>query len=168
MKYLIDNSIVTEQEVLDLLRLNKNSKSLIYSFKTSIMLQLDVLVNSRLYTIIKGPNRLVDIYNIIRSSEAYHGVDIDAFQIAKDVYDNTVDSNEILKAANMLKAYAEDIIYDLEYNGGRTCTDIPEVSYFMKDAQTKDCSTCDLCCDDQSQAYCSGHGYEDWKPKRGN
>jgi len=167
MKYRIDNKVATREDVLNIIGNVKNNKGVLNTFDNESVLYKNVVVDSTLYTIIKGPDRLVDLYEMIRTNDAWHGIDEDAWSIAFDIYEKTVDANEIIEAANKLKKYAEEIIYDLEYNG-RTCTDVPELDYFMKKAKKKDCSTCAMCCDDQSQAYCSGHGYEDWKPKGGN
>ena len=167
MKYRIDNRVATREDVLNIIGLSKNNKSHVYTFDNEPVMYKNVVVESTLYTLIKGPDRLVDLYEMIRTNDAWHGIDEDAWSIACDIHEKTQDASVVIKAANELKKYAETIIDGLENCSGFTCTDVPELEHFMKEVKNRDCSTCASCCDDQFQAYCSGHGYEDWKPKRG-
>lgn len=100
MKYRIDNRVATREDVLSIIGLSKNNKSLVYTFDNESVMYKNVVVESTLYTLIKGPDRLVDIYEIIRTNDAWHGVDEDAWSIACDIYEKTQDASVVIKAAN--------------------------------------------------------------------
>lgn len=148
MKYRIDNRVATREDVLNVIGLSKNNKSLVYTFDNESVMYKNVVVESTLYTLIKGPDRLVDIYEIIRTNDAWHGVDEDAWSIACDIHEKTQDAAVVIKAANELKSTQRQVLRGLENGYRSTCTDIPKLEHFMKEVKNRDCSTCALCCDD--------------------